>query len=466
MARNRPEEVSEALAILKIGDIYEPFSPWRRNEKGRQVYIKLSREEEQRFFYVGSHFGLKAEIQQGLMRLVNDGWTVEGELQVQFDGRAEPGTDPYVYQDPLAIELGRALLPVADPQHGSPLMQKIETVREDIAKELGLVTPPVRVTDNLEMDSNHYLVRIKDAPAASGEIFLDRLLAIGGHDELDKLEGWATTDPVHRMRAKWIEPDHREKAEELGCLLLGPLAVLMTHLKGVVAAACPELLGLQETWDLIGRLRGTHPVVVEDFLNNRTHLRRIRQVLKNLLAERVPIRDLVTILETAGDLLEQLHRTDLVTEYCRQALSRQICATYLNQEGALRALALGPAAEAAVMASVQPSESGPVLSLSKDWADRFVSEVRKQLEETGHPPVLFTDPPSRMLVRKILSRPFPNLAVLATTEIAQGIKVEVCGQVEVAAPRPAEPEPEPEKASESSKKEGVFGFLKGNRGEV
>ncbi len=464
MARNKPEEVQESLCVMRIGELYEPFCPWKREEKGRQLYIKLSRgEEEIRYLYVGTHFGLRAEVQQGLMRLVNDGWSVEGELQLSFDGRAEPGTDPYLHQDPLSIELGRALLPVADPQNGSPLMGKLEELREDLARELGLVTPPVRVSDNLHLEANQYLVRIKDAPAASGEIFLDRLLALGGHEQLDSLEGWSTTDPVHRMRAKWIEPDLRDQAEGSGCLVLGPLAVLATHLKGVVTVACPELLGLQETFELLSRLGPTHPVVVEDFLANRRNLRLIRQVLKNLLGERVAIRDLVTILETAGDMLDRLDRVDLVTEVCRQALARQICSTYVSQEGVVRGLALGPDSEKLLMAAIKKTDRGPVLSLNKETAEDLVVAVRKKLEEHSGVQVLFTDPPTRLFVRKILARSLPQLGVLATTEIANGVRVEVCGQVDLKKEK-SSPEGSSEgqpKTDKDPKKEGVFGFLKG-----
>ena len=464
MARNKPEEVTESLTVLKVGELYEPFSPWRRDEKGTQVYIKLTRgEDESRFLFVGQHLGLQADVQQALMRLVNEGWHVEGEVQVRFDGRAEPGTDPYVYQVPLCIELGAGLLPIADPQNGSPLLTKLEAVREDVASELGLVTPPIQVVDNLRLEADQYLIRIKNAPAASAEVFLDRLMVLGNHQQLDALEGWATHDPIHRMRAKWIEADLREKAENIGCVVLGPLAVMVTHLKGVIGSACPELLGLQETFEHVQRLQSTHPVVVEDFLSNRTHLRRLRRILQSLLMERVSIRDLVTILETAGDHLENLDRTEMVTESCRRALARQICSSYVNQEGVLRALALGPKTEEILLAMATEGQKSQTLSISKSWVENFISEVKKQLEEHKNPPVLLTDPPSRLLVRRLLASQFPGLGILATTEIASGFRVEPCGQVECATPEgSSERQPEEGGGKTDSRREGMFGFLKGN----
>ncbi len=474
MARNRPEELHEHLRFFRIGELYAPFAPWRRDEKGSQVYIKLSRGEDQALLYVGSHYQLQSEVQQGLMRLVNEGWAVEGELQISFDGKSEPGTDPYVYQDPLVIELGRGLLPLADPQHGAPLMSKVEAVREEVAREIGIVTPSVRISDNMGLDPNKYLIKVKDSPTALGDLFLDRLLALGPHEALSALEGWAAVEPVHRMNAKWITQELREQAEQSGCMVLGPLAILMTHIKHVILSACPDLLGLQETFDLITRLRSTHPVLVEDFLGDRKNLRNVRKVLRALLAERVSVRDLVTILEVAGDHLDMLDRTDLVVEFCRMGLARQICWSNLNEDGILRGMTLSADAEAHLMRSVEETAHGPVLALTRDEAADFVVSVRRAREDAGYPPVLFTDPPTRVFVRRLLDRSIPDLSVMSTAEIASGIKVEACGEVGMRAREIVDsvgPAPEPEKPAEEApakkpgkakeKKEGVLGFLKG-----
>ncbi len=456
MARGRIEERHQDLLFFQAGDLGAEFAPWRREERGQQIYVKLSRDTQTALLFAGTHCLMDADVQQGLMRLVNDGWIVEGELTVSFEGKAEPGTDPYVYQDPLLIELGQALLPLVDPQHGAPLLQNLGGLRDEIARESGLVPAGVRVRDNLALEPNQYLIRVKESPAATGELFLDRFLAVGSHEQLSELEGWATTEPAFRMKAKWIEMEHRDKADQIGCLLLGPLQVLVTHLKQIILGAAPELLGLQETHDLVARLQPTHPVVVEDFLSNRTHLRGLRRILQSLLTERVPIRDLVTILETAGDMLDRLHRVDQVTEVCRMALARQICWSYLNEEGALRGLALSPRVEARLMEAIVVRDGGSVLNLSRDEADQLVGAVREALEEHGMPPVLFTDPPTRLWVRRILARPFPNLGVLATTEIAPGLRVEIAGQVDFDPSGPPEPsEPAP------PRKEGILGRLRG-----
>lgn len=427
MARNRAEEELQELHVLRVGEVFEPFAPWRRNEQGKQVYIKLTRGEEVSYLYVGSQLSVRAELQQALMRLVNDGWAVEGEVVVQFDGRSEPGTDPYVYREPLMLELGKSLLPLVDPQNGSPLVAKVEQIREEVAREVGVVIPPLRISDNLQMD-NQYLLRIKDAPVAMGEIFLDRLMVLGNFEVLGQLEGWSTQDPVHRLPAKWVMGELKEKAENLGCPVLGPLAVMVAHLKGLILGACPELLGLQETHDLINRLRSSHPVVVEEFLNDRRLLRRVRKVLQNLLEQRVAIRDLVTILEICGDHLDMLDQVDEVTERCRVALSRQICASVVDREGNLRVLALGPVAEQSIRESVREG---------RGWSHAQVEDlekaVRKAQSEHDHPTVLITDPPTRRHVQRWLQHVFPDLTVLSTDELVPGFKVEVAAMVELPA---------------------------------
>lgn len=432
MARNRAEEELQELHVLRVGEVFEPFAPWRRNEQGKQVYIKLSRNEEVSYLYVGSQLSVRAELQQALMRLVNDGWAVEGEVVVQFDGRSEPGTDPYVYREPLMLELGKALLPLVDPQNGSPLVPKVEQIREEVAREVGLVIPPLRISDNLQME-HQYLLRIKDAPVAVGEVYLDRMMVLGNLELLGQLEGGITQDPVHRLPAKWIQGEHKEKAESLGCPVLGPLAVMVAHLKGLILGACPELLGLQETYDLIHRLRSSHPVVVEEFLNDRRLLRRIRKVLQGLLEQRVAIRDLVTIMEICGDYVDILDNVEEVTERCRVALARQICASVVDREGNLRVLALGPVAEQAIRESLVSGKNW-----NHDQVEQLERAVRKAREEHDHPPVLITDPPTRRVVQRWLQHSMADLTILSTDELVAGFKVEVAAMVELhTAPNPA-----------------------------
>ena len=238
------EESPVSLKLFCLEGSSVPFIPWQRNERGQQVFIKLTRAEEVALLFVGENCLLDAELQQTLIRLVNEGWKVEGELTASFEGSHEPGIDPYVYQDPIVLELGKGLLPLLDPQQGAPLLGALPQVRDEIARESGLVPAGVRLKDNLRLGANQYTVLLKSSPIASGEIYLDRFLAIGSFEQLSALEGWATVEPTYRMQAKWVSADLQEKAKKMGCTKLGILATTGTVASGTYQAVC-EAEGLQ-----------------------------------------------------------------------------------------------------------------------------------------------------------------------------------------------------------------------------
>lgn len=205
------ETVNE-VKLFSLTDYEADFIPWKRSERGQQVYIKLVREQESALLYVGENCVMDAELQQALIRLVNEGWNVAGEITMSFEGSTEPGIDPYVYQDPIVLELGKGLLPLLDPQQNAPLVSAMPGLRDEIARESGLVPSGVRIKDNLRLDPCRYTVLLHNSPIATGEIYLDRFLAIGSFEQLSTLEGWAAIEPTYRMKAKWIEASLREKA--------------------------------------------------------------------------------------------------------------------------------------------------------------------------------------------------------------------------------------------------------------
>ena len=207
------DETKNELKLFNLEGCQANFAPWKRSERGQQVYVKLVRDDEESFLFVGENCILDAKLQQALIRLVNDGWNVAGELTCSFEGTNEPGIDPYVYQDPVTLELGKNLLPLLDPQQEAPLVQAMPKIRDEIAKESGLVPAGVRIKDNLRLGSSQYEILLHNSPIAQGEIFLDRFLAIGSFEQLSELEGWAAIEPTYRMKAKWIEANFREKAE-------------------------------------------------------------------------------------------------------------------------------------------------------------------------------------------------------------------------------------------------------------
>ncbi|MBQ7501232.1 FHIPEP family type III secretion protein [bacterium] len=421
MALPKIDEFKVNLQIFNTEALHADFAPWKRSERGQQVYIKLLKDDQTALLYVGENCVLDAQMQQILMRLVNDGWSVAGEMTVSFDGNSDPGIDPYVYQDPIVVELGRGLLPLVDPQCGAPLVQAMPHLRDEIARESGLVPAGIRIKDNLKLDQYQYKILLKNSPLTDGEIFLDRFLAIGSFDQLSSLEGWSAVEPTYRMKAKWILENQREKAEKLGCVLVGPLQVLLTHIKGLMLESAPELLGLQDTFNLISRLQITHPVVVEEFITNYKNLRALRKILQNLLRERVALSNLVTILETVGDNLDNIQETEIVVEACRQALARQICSANLNQNNELLAIITGPEIEGLIAELKEMNYINPIGSTDfEEKADIVAYALKSGLEEAGNPPVVVTDGRLRNFLSRLIASDLPGLCVLSTQEVTLG----------------------------------------------
>jgi flagellar biosynthesis protein FlhA len=429
VSKNRPETVTLDITVLRLVDEFPGLLPFRRGERGRQHFIKLSKDEEEAFLFVGSNPSLRSEIQQALMRLVNEGWSAEGEVSFEFDGQGEAANDAPFFTERIGLEVGRALLPLLDPQNGAPLLDHIETLRAELAQLLGLFLPQIRVHDNLTLEENRYLVRIKGAPVYAAELFLDRLFAVGSPQQLDGLEGWTTHDPILGSRAKWIESEAKEKAEGLGCTILGPLALMMHHLRTVLAQASADLLGLQDVYELVDRLAASHPVVAEPFLESRAALRYLQRVLRELLAEGLPVKDLVTVGEVAGQAFDNQAPTAVAVEECRKALHFMLCSRLVDEEGQLVGLALAPDWEEVLR------EIAGERSISRDAllkrGDALISGVKKKLEEVSPQRVvaLITDPGTRRVARKILESSVPRLAVIATDELAPSFKVLVAGSV-------------------------------------
>jgi len=325
--------------------------------------------------------------------------------------------------------LGAALLPLVDPYQGAPLLETLNRLRNDLSRELGLVTPGIRVRDDFRLGPHAYLIKIRETPLAWGELFLDRFLIAGDGDKLDQYKGWSTREPVYGIKASWVEPSDREKAEKDELLVLGPMNVLITHLKDVILTHAHILLGLQDLHNLLEKLAVTHPIVIEPFMANRNRLRLLRRVLHNLLRERVSIRDMVTILEILDEHLDELERTDLVGEYVRLGLARQIIREYLDAEAGLQVLLLSPELEKALLAAFETGPDGRAgLKIDPELADELVRSLKHQLEETPVPALLVV-PPLRPYLRRMLENVFPGLGVLSKAELYPGLKFNARGEV-------------------------------------
>ncbi|MCE1248644.1 MAG: flagellar biosynthesis protein FlhA [Firmicutes bacterium] len=445
------------------------FSPWEAGEMGGQNFLKIQKNNENAFLYMGERDDLEAEMRKAVFKLTNDGWCPQGEVSVEFDGTGKEEGDEFFERDLIRLEVGLNLLPLVDPGQGAPLVEMVKGLRKDIVRVTGFITPGIRISDNLTLPQNNYVIYIKETPISAGEVFLDRFLALGPAESLAALKGWSTKDPAFNSPAKWIEFAQKDEAEVAGCILMGSLNVIITHLREAVISNLKELLGLQEVKILLDKLMQSHPVVVEDFVNDKKKIRLVRQILRNLMSERVSIRDLVTIMETLGDHEEELHKTDKMTEIVRMALARQICWTYLNEEGKIPALVLSRKFEEKIQYSIRDTKFGVRLTLTAEEADAIIRNIRKTLEDYKNPQVIFCDPPSRLYVRKLTELNFPHLGILSTAEITKGMKIEILGDVDLpedvkpgVPPPPADEEDGDieEAADEKKESKGFFSFLK------
>ena len=331
--------------------------------------------------------------------------------------------------DLLELEIGYELIPLVDNEK-SGLMDRIKALRRQFLNDRGFPIPQIHIRDNLRLGSKSYALMVKGIEAGKGELRPGRLLAmnaIGTADESSQPPGEPTQEPAFGLPAIWISPADRDRAEMLGYTVVDSETVLITHLSEIVKRYGPELLSRQDTQRLLDNLALEHPKVVEELIPHHLTIGGVQKVLQNLLREDVPVRDLLTIVETLADNAPHLKDTDALTEYVRQALCRTITNMYRTPEGVLFLLSLSPGVEKLLRDSVQEG-----LAIDPQIAQRLVSQVQQALEAfttRGLFPVLLTSPNVRRYARQLLGRYVPQLAVLSYSEVAEGVKIQSLGVI-------------------------------------
>ncbi|HUU83363.1 MAG TPA: flagellar biosynthesis protein FlhA [Phycisphaerae bacterium] len=342
--------------------------------------------------------------------------------------------EKYLSPDPMELEVGYGLIKLVDRKQGGDLLDRITNLRRQIAGELGIVVPPVRIRDNIRLTPNAYMVKIKGLEVAHGELMAGHLLAIDAGAVTERLHGIEATEPAFGLPALWIEPDHRHEAEHRNYTVVEPTSVLATHLTEVIKRHADELLTRQEVGRLIDNVKERSPKLVEELVPEVLKPGEIQRVLHNLLRERVPIRDLETILETLGDWVGRTRDAEVLTEYVRNALARTICHQHRGDSGKILCVTLDPALEDAINAKVEHSERGALLTLPPAVQTQIVEAVRRQVEEAttagmGRVPLVLCSPQVRLWVRRMIEPVLPQVAVLAYNEIVRGVEVEAKGMV-------------------------------------
>lgn len=356
----------------------------------------------------------------------------QAEETKQDEVRSPESVIQLIHVDPIEFEFGYALIPLADVNQGGDLLDRVIMIRRQFALEMGLVVPVIRIRDNIQLRPNEYVIKIKGNEVARGELLLDHYLAMSpGYDD-ESVVGIPTTEPAFGLPALWIADNMREQAEFAGYTVVDPPSVVATHLTEVLRRHANELLGRQETKALIDSLRENYPALVDELVPNLMTIGEIQKVLVNLLREKVSIRDLVSIMETLADYVNFTKDPEILTEYVRQALARQITNQYKPVSGPLKVITLNPNVEKLIVDNVQGSDHGTYLALDPRISQGIYQKLAEQVQSLtsmGHSPILLTAPNIRMHMRKLIERVLPDVAVLSFNELDSSVDVQSGGVV-------------------------------------
>lgn len=336
--------------------------------------------------------------------------------------------------DVLELEMGYSLIPLVDVNQGGDLLDRVVMIRRQCALEMGLVLPPIRMRDNMQLKPNSYVIKIKGVEVAGGEILVDHYLAMSSALTENGIAGIETVEPAFGLPAKWIPAAMREQAELAGYTVVDPSSVVATHLTEVVKSHAHEVISRQDVQTLIDNVKKTHPTVVEELNPGILAIGEIQKVLANLLRERVPIRDLVTILETLADYGRVTKDADMLTEYVRQALARIIARQFVDNNEVIHVITLDPKVEQMIRDSVQHTEHGSYVALEPDKAQTLfatLSQVVEKVSEQGYQPVILCAPVVRIYFKKLTEKLIPRLAVLSYNELEGKFNVQSVGVVSI-----------------------------------
>ncbi|MUG66744.1 flagellar biosynthesis protein FlhA [Paenibacillus campinasensis] len=356
---------------------------------------------------------------------------MEEEQQIE-EVRSPESVINLLQVDPIEFEFGYGLIPLADAQQGGDLLDRIIMIRRQCALELGLVVPVIRIRDNIQLKPNEYVIKIKGNAVGGGELLLNHYLAMSpGYDD-DSVTGIDTTEPAFGLPALWIDEAMKERADLAGYTVVDPPSVVATHLTELIKRHAHELLGRQETKTLIDNIRESYPVLVDELIPSVLTIGDVQKVLAKLLREKISIRDMVTILETLADYGHYSKDPEVLTEYVRQALSRQITQQYAQDGEVMRVITVGPALEKKIAESVQQSDQGTYLAMDPSSTQTIFQKLGEQVNkivQMGQQPILLASPAIRMYLRQVIERGMQDIPVLSYSELEPNVEIQSVGVV-------------------------------------
>ncbi len=334
--------------------------------------------------------------------------------------------------DPIELEFGYGIIPLADVNQGGDLLDRVVMIRRQIALELGTVVPIIRLRDNIQLNPNQYIIKIKGIQITEGEILFDHYMAMNPGFVEEEITGIPTFEPSFHLPAIWITEGQRERAESLGYTVVDPPSIIATHLTEVIRTHIDELLTRQDVQNLVDNLKESNPVLVEELVPKLLGLGEVQKVLQNLLREGISIRDLLSIFETLADHAQTTRDTDVLTEYVRQNLKRAISSKYFVPNEVTSVITLDPKTEQDIMASVKQTEQGAYLTLDPERTRAIISSLENEvakLENIGKNAVVVTSPIVRMYFKKLTSDYFPELIVISYNEVESNVELQSVGMV-------------------------------------
>ncbi len=340
---------------------------------------------------------------------------------------------PLLQVDPIELEFGYGIIPLADPNQGGDLFDRLVMIRRQVALEFGIVVPMIRLRDNIQLEPNQYVIKIKGSQVAEGNIMFDHYLAMNPGTAEGDIDGIDTVEPAFGLPAKWIVDTDREKAELLGFTVVDPSSIVSTHLTEIVKRFAYELLGRQEVQQLIDNVKENQPALVNELVPGMMSIGEIQKVLQNLLREGISVRDLVSILETLADYARVSRDVNVLTEYVRQGLSRMITNHYMPYKKA-KVVTLSPELESKLMASIQQSEGGTYLSLEPNASQGILNSLAVQVQNlvsVGEQPIVLTAPIVRFYFKRMTEQVIPDLIVLSYNEVEPDVEVQSVGMVKM-----------------------------------
>ncbi len=334
--------------------------------------------------------------------------------------------------DPIELEFGYGIIPLADVNQGGDLLDRVVMIRRQIALELGTVVPIIRLRDNIQLNPNQYIIKIKGIQVSEGEILFDHYMAMNPGYVEEEITGIPTFEPSFHLPAIWITEGQRERAESMGYTVVDPPSIIATHLTEIIRQHIDELLTRQDVQNLVNNIKETNPSLVEELVPKLLGLGELQKVLQNLLREGISIRDLLTIMETLADYAPTTRDTDILTEYVRQSLKRAISTKYFPSNETTNVVTLDPKVEQEIMGSVKQTESGAYLNLDPARARAIVGSVEKEtkkLENLGKSPIVITSPIVRMYFKRLTEDYFRDLIVVSYNEVESNVELQSVGMV-------------------------------------